>query len=390
MRDGEEVGSRGPAALLLAARLPPDSVSRRTLECCRMLEANGWRPLVVAREGPLTAEIRRAGGRLVALPLDGSGFFARLRSMRALAALTRSEAVQILHVLRATAASFGRAAAKKLALPWLATVHDVDELAHASARALLAAPRLFAVSEHVAEVLSERFGVPSARIRVLPPAIDLSELSPERVNGARVAAVAARWGLDLGRRVLLVPGPLVPAYGHRVLIQALAKLAREDLAAVLIAAEDADRAYVRELEHAIRDSGLSGRVCFAAPPEDEPAALQFAELVVLPAVAPLPSARAVLAAQAMGRPVIVSNLGALPECVQPASTGWVVAAGDAAELAWAIERALALNEEVRARLALRARAFIAESFALERVGRRLLDTYAEMAHEAAHRASVRG
>ncbi|MCS6878133.1 MAG: glycosyltransferase [Geminicoccaceae bacterium] len=390
MRDREEVGRRPPAALLLAARLPPDSVSRRTLEYCRLLADGGWRPFVAARDGPLATEVRRAGGRLVALPAEAGGFFARLRALRKLAAFAREEGLRVLHVQRASAAPLARAAAERLALPWLATVHDLDELGDPASEPLLTAPRLLAVSEHVAEELGERHGVPAARIRVLPPALDLAELAPERVHGARVAAVATRWGLDLGRRVLLVPGPLVPAHGHRVLLRALAKIAREDLSAVFVAAEDADRTYVRELERAIREAGLGERVRFGAPPEDEPAALQLADLVVLPAIRPLPSARVVLAAQAMGRPVVVSHLGALPECVQPASTGWIVAAGDAEELAWAIERALSLDEEVRARLALRARAFAAEGFALERVGRRLLETYEETLREAAARGPARG
>jgi glycosyltransferase involved in cell wall biosynthesis len=86
----------------------------------------------------------------------------------------------------------------------------------------------------------------------------------------------------------------------------------------------------------------------------------------------------VVAAQAMGKPVIVSNVGALPELVMPAMTGWLVPAGDVAELAWAIERALSLEPEVKDRLAQRARAFVRAGFDLERTAARTLSLYREL------------
>jgi glycosyltransferase involved in cell wall biosynthesis len=378
-------GPEEPTALLVATALAADSVSRRTAEYCRTLRAAGWRPLVAAPNGPFTPAIGRVGGRLVELALDSRGPWSRWWAARRLGRLLEAERVRLVHLQRPAGAALARVAVERAGLPWLATIHDPAwlEARGPGEAALLAAPRMIAVSEWVAETLTQGHGIAPERIRVIPPAVDLAEHDPERVHGPRVAAVAERWGLDLGRRILVVPGPLVRAHGHLVLIEALARVASEDLVAVLVGSTDAEAGYVRKIERAIRSAGLGEKVRFGTPPEDEPAALQLADVVILPAIEPLPSARVIAAAQAMGRPVIVSGLGALPECVQPASTGWIVRAGDAGELAWAIGRAIAMDEEVRARLALRARAFAAETFALERVGRRLLDLYDGLLSRAA-------
>ena len=56
-------------------------------------------------------------------------------------------------------------------------------------------------------------------------------------------------------------------------------------------------------------------------------------------------------AQAMGKPVVVTNQGALAECVMPAATGWLVPPDDPVELARALELALGLDESSRLRLA---------------------------------------
>ncbi len=381
-----------------------DSVSRRVLDYCRALRAAGWRPLVAGSAGPMADPLRRAGAWLVELPLERAGWFGRWAVRSRLQTLLRRERIGLVHLQRPAGAALARAAAEVAGLPWLATIHAVPEPVGRGAgiETLLAAPRLVAVSEYVAETLGSEHGIAPQRIRVIPPVVDPAEHDPERVRGPRVVAVAERWGVDPGQRVVVVPGPLVPEHGHLVVIAAIAELERRDLVVILVGSEEAERGYVRRLERAIREAGVGDRVRFGAPPEDEPAALQLADVVVLPAIAPLPSARVIAAAQAMGRPaiaplpsarviaaaqamgrpVIVSGLGALPECVMPAATGWIVPAEDPNELAWALGRALALEEEVRERLALRARAFALETFGLERVGRLLLQLYEETTRQA--------
>ena len=84
----------------------------------------------------------------------------------------------------------------------------------------------------------------------------------------------------------------------------------------------------------------------------------------------------------MGTPVVVSDLGAVPETVlappdQPASarTGWRVPAGDPDALADAIEAALSLGASAREALAVRARAHVEAHFSLEKMVADTLDTY---------------
>lgn len=374
-----------PAALLVATRLAADEVSRRIVEACRALRAAGWVSIVAGADGPLAREVRQAGGRLEEVVLDRSGPWARFRARRRLARILRGSGARLVHLHRRAGGGLAAACAAHAGVPILATVHDPAELQarRADDQHLLAADRLVAVSEHVAETLVERLKVPAERVRVIPPGVDLDELDPERVRGPRVLALAERWGLDVERRIVLLPGPLERARGHLYAIEAVARLARRDLWLVLVGEEDPPAGYVREIETAIRRAGLGDRVRFGGPPGDEAAALQLADVVLLPAVEPLPSARVVAAAQAMGRPVIVTGLGALPECVQPASTGWIVPHDDAGELAWALDRALSLDDAVKERLALRARAFAAEAFAAERVARKLVELYREVTRPGA-------
>ena len=71
----------------------------------------------------------------------------------------------------------------------------------------------------------------------------------------------------------------------------------------------------------------------------------------------------------MGKPVIVTDNGALAESVMPAATGWLVPPDDPDELARALDLALSLEEDVRQRLAARARPSSSASAAWSRCAR---------------------
>ena len=90
-------------------------------------------------------------------------------------------------------------------------------------------------------------------------------------------------------------------------------------------------------------------------------------------------------AQAVGTPVVVSDLGAVPETVlappdveTAKRTGWRVSPSDPALLAEAMREALALGASSRDALALRARKQVEARFAIDRMARETLDAYATL------------
>jgi glycosyltransferase involved in cell wall biosynthesis len=86
-----------------------------------------------------------------------------------------------------------------------------------------------------------------------------------------------------------------------------------------------------------------------------PAALCLSDVVVHASVKPEAFGRVVIEAQAMGRPVIASDLGGPVETVRHGETGWRVRPGDPAALAASIGVALDLDPAALAALGQRAR-----------------------------------
>ncbi len=104
--------------------------------------------------------------------------------------------------------------------------------------------------------------------------------------------------------------------------------------------------------------GVADRVRLVGQCDDMPAALKLADVVVHASTQPEAFGRVVIEAQAMGRPVVASDLGGPVETVEHGVTGWRVPPGDAAALAAALDMVLALPDAERAALAVRARAAV--------------------------------
>ena len=148
-----------------------------------------------------------------------------------------------------------------------------------------------------------------------------------------------------------MPRRLTGWKGQKVLIEAAGKLNGEGLADVaFVLAGDAQGrdAYVRELDQLIAGNGLTGVVRRVGHCDDMPAAFLAASVVTVPSTEPEAFGRSAVEAQAMGAPVVVCDLGAVPETVltppevsAQERTGWRVPAGDAAALSQALAAALA-------------------------------------------------
>ena len=90
---------------------------------------------------------------------------------------------------------------------------------------------------------------------------------------------------------------------------------------------------------------------FPGPMADMPAALAAADLILAPSNKAESFGRVVVEAQAMGRPVIASAMGAHVETVVHGVTGWLAPPGDVAAWTRAIDAALASPPAISAAMA---------------------------------------
>jgi glycosyltransferase involved in cell wall biosynthesis len=370
---------RGPVVLQVLPSLGTGGVERTTVEMTQAVALAGGIPLVASAGGPLVAAVERAGGRHFAMALATKNPAKIWRNAGRLAALIRAEGVDIVHARSRAPAWSAWLAARRTGAHFVTTYHGAygeDLPLKRRYNAVMAQGEIvIAASRFMAGLVAERHGVPAERIRVIGRGIDPTVFDPDAVIGDRLARLSAAWRLPDGMTTVVLPGRLTSWKGQEVLLHAVARLERRDLCVVLVGADQGRSHYARRLVRLAHTLGIADRVRLVGNCDDMPAAMMLSDVVVHASVKPEAFGRVVIEAQAMGRPVIASDLGGPVETVEHGVTGWRVPPGDPAALAAAIDAALALDDETRAGLGHRARSAVLRHYTTAAMQEATLDVY---------------
>ena len=220
-----------------------------------------------------------------------------------------------------------------------------------------------------------------ARVVSIPRGVDLSKFDPEVLRPDRVEALRTVWRIapNEPRLVLLLAGRLTRWKGQAFMLRALARrkaeAGRDDVLLVLAGDDQGRQGYLDELDSLVAEHDLAAAVRLVGHVEDMPAAYLVADAALAPSLDPEAFGRTAVEPQAMGRPVLAADHGAVRETVADGTTGFRVAPGD--EGAWiaALDRLVDLGGEGRAAMGAAGLARARVLYSLQRMTDLTLDAY---------------
>lgn len=380
----------GRTILQIIPDLNAGGAERTAVDIAEGLVQAGARALVATEGGRLVGELQAKGGVWVPFPAKTKNPFSMAMNISKLVRIIRDEKVDLVHARSRAPAWVALAAARATKKGFITTYHgayngkSAPKILYNSVMAR--GDVVIANSLFTAELIQKAYRIEPSRLRVIHRGTNFEMFSPEKIGPDRVERIRRSWLTSPDDRIVLLAGRLTPWKGQKVLIEAAAKLkargAFEDVVFILAGDPQGREAYVAELDRLIAEKGLGSVVRRVGHVTDMPAALAASAMVVVPSTEPEAFGRVAVEAQAMGVPVIVSNLGAVPETVlappqvKPEQrTGWRVEPGDAEELAEALFLALDLKPSAREALAKRARRHVEAQFSLDRMVGDTLDCY---------------
>ena len=382
----------GRTVLQIIPQLDAGGAERTTIDVAAALAEAGARPLVATLGGRLISELQANGGVWAPFPARTKNPLAMALNVRRLARIIRDEKVDLVHARSRAPAWVALGAARLTNTPFVTTYHgsyagqSILKVLYNSVMAR--GDAVIANSQFTADRILRMHPFAADRIHVIHRGTDFRAFTPAQVDAERVSRLRKSWGLAPDDRIVLLAARLTGWKGQRVLIEAAKLLVAEGLTDTkfVLAGDDQGReAYVRDLRGRIAEAGLTGVVRLTGHCADMPAAYLAATVVTVPSIEPEAFGRAAVEAQAMGAPVVVSDLGAVPETVLAppqvdphACTGWRVPPNDPRALANALAHALALGETAREALARRASAHVHSHFSLERMCAQTLGVYAAL------------
>jgi glycosyltransferase involved in cell wall biosynthesis len=390
---GKPQTARDPLGVLIAApTLDGGAADVGVLELTRILTGAGHRAVVVSHAGRLVADITSAGGEFVPLDVASNNPLRMLRSAFALKRLARERGCTVIHTLGRSAAWSGFLAARLSGLSfvtsWYKGFREQNFFKRLYNSVMARGDRVVAVGEQIAQLISDRYGTPWEKIAIVPSSIDIERFDPDEVASDRVAALREAWGIKRDTKLILIVGRILRRKGHHVAVKAAQRLKQmglKDFLCVFVGEDRGRTHYTGELWDLVVETGTMDVIRMATPIVDMPAAYAAASVVVSAAVQPEGLQRSILEAQAMARPVIVSELAAGPDVVltppavpESRITGLRFNTGDDAALAAALLRLLSMPEPTRRAMGTRGRDWVLGHFNAETVAKQTLRLYGDL------------
>jgi glycosyltransferase involved in cell wall biosynthesis len=405
-RTADPIGAaRSSTVMIVTPTLDVGAADSGAVELARILCRAGHRAIVVSRPGRLVADVAAVGGEFIPLDVASNNPLRMLRNVVALIRLAKERKCAAIHALGRAGAWSAYMAARARHVPfltsWYKGFRDQNLFKHLYNGVMARGDRVLASSEQLAQLLHDRYGTPWKRIAVAPCSIDLAQFDPASVSRERVEAIRHAWGVSRDTKVILIAGRILRRKGHHVVVRAVRRLKQMGFGNFLCVFVGEDRGrthYTGELWDLVHTTGTMDVIRMAAPVADMPAAYAAAAVVVSAAVQPEGAQRAILEAQAMARPVIVSDLAAgadvvltLPAVPEGRITGLRFPAGDDAALAAALLRLFSMPEPSRTTIGQRGRDWVRGHFNAEIAAAETLKAYDELlSSPAAPRARKRG
>ena len=345
---------------------------QQTLWLCRGLQQKGHRVLLACP--PASSLMERAGqAGLFVCPVKMRGEW-DLAAARELAGIIFRERIELVHFHTARAHTLGLLAARRAGVPWRFLTRRVDFHIHSH---LLnrwkygpALTAVLAISEGIRRVLLED-GLAPERVITVPSGIDLERL--REVGDPDIL----RRELGIPREALVVGmvAALAPHKDHRTFLQAAA-MVKKSLPAVrfLIVGEGELEGELKELSETL---GLSGEVVFTGFRDDVLELTGMFDVFVLSSYLE-GMGTSLLDAMGLGRPIVATRTGGIPEIVREGQNGLLVPPRQPEQLAEAIVR-LGRDKGLCQRMGTSGKELV-KDFAVRRTVERTEEVYGRFTH----------
>ena len=201
---------------------------------------------------------------------------------------------------------------------------------------------VIAISKFIKQHIKDEYGV-TKNLHVVSRGVNVNIFSPKQVTSARLINAATKIKVEGSDKIILLPGRLTHWKGHRLAIQAVAKLKFKNFKLVIIGDVQGRVKYKNELIRLANTLNVANKVTFINHTRDLPSYLMLSDLVISCSTKPEAFGRIVLEAQAMGKPVIAFDHGGSIELIKENENGTLCKVADINDLAINIEKTLQLS-----------------------------------------------
>ena len=208
------------------------------------------------------------------------------------------------------------------------------------------------------------------KITVIYGSVDADKFSPKAYD----SSIRKKLNLSEEDFVVCLLGRLSPVKGHEYAIKAISLLKElPTKIKFLCIAYESERKF-DWLKNEAERLGVADRLVYLEKCDNIPAVLNSIDVGIITSLGSEANSRATLEYMACGKPVVVTNVGVLPELVSNGENGYVIDKGNSEKLAEALKK-LALNHNLCLEMGKSSRQRIEENFTFKEFGLKMEAIY---------------
>lgn len=372
-----------PIIIQILPQLNSGGVERTTVDMAGFLTYLDDVPTyVVSAGGTLVSELEKTGCKHITLPVHTKNPITILMNAARLVCLIRRTHAQILHVHSRAPAWSVLLASKITGTPYLTTYHGAyknrGKLSNWYNSAMVRGNCVIAISEFISSIIQRDHGFRSPTILKIAQGIDTHLFDPQLFSVSMINKQKSDWGIPLEAPVLLCIGRLTKGKRIDLAIMALSQLKTKDAHLMIVGSDNGRRDLTQSLKDLAHSEGVSDRVHFIDNCQNIPLAYAVSDLVLFPTELQETFGRISAEAGAMGKIIIASNGGAIPEVILDKQTGYLFEAGDLNALVARIQDVFDMTEVNKKAMEQSARNHIEKNFSADKMFFDTLKIYEEI------------
>jgi len=205
------------------------------------------------------------------------------------------------------------------------------------------------IFEHISENYSKYLDPKKKKLMVVFRGINLDYFNSKNTSNNKVKSLTATWKINKNNFIILIPGRLTRWKGQEIFIESLSLLLEENYKknfhAIILGSNQGRHIYSKKLLLLVERYRLGKKISFIENCKEMPVAYKLADVVVSSSIEPEAFGRVAVEAQAMGKPIIASDIGGSRETILNGKSGLLYKSNDPKELAKAISKIIDLDKD---------------------------------------------
>ncbi len=362
--------------LILSPDLSNAMLGRQAVDLALRVRAEGGHPFIASPGGLLKLELQRQKIPHKMLPDMRASALGHMIAVFQLVSWAHEQHIHFIHALDFSLSRFAYEVMLKTGMHTAISLNQpiISVLAGRNAEILRSFSRIIVPSSYAREQLLQQLSLPESVVRTIIPGINLGVAHYDRISPQKIMTLEKNWQLPDDCPVVVVPDcPLDPVIFDTMAI-AFKELKARNMMTVLFVPEQERAQIIRR----VTGFGLISHVIVTSDVQDRIPALWLAHAVLVTGFQGQESIRALIEAQAMGRPVVAFDRNGLGEILLRDHATVLLPADQVNRLTAALARSLKLTTEQRQAFAGRARAFVENNFDRKQMIEDIIDTYREL------------